>query len=645
MARRGSTSSTSSRTPRAGGTRRRRPAAARARRALRADGYAFQNEYKEIFSLFTLITGGAAFRTEYKDFKSFYEDPIQRGYKQSASDETKALGLERMDRLKQKIDRFMLRRDKSALGDLLKGKDDIIVRCQLAPLQRALYERALQLPDFALVARAKDPCGCGREGMVRGKCCYVVPTTALETELGARAELWRKQHPDGQACKLCPSCMALPCVAKLQKISNHPELLLEDLRWPDAKRADVAAFARLVYPPAELAARGGSTERSQRFADNMRADVCGKLGLLEALLNKFKRTRSKALVFSLSVQMLDILEAFVISRGYSFSRLDGATSQRERQALVDEFNRDATKKVFLISTRAGGVGLNLQSASRVVIFDVNWNPSYDLQAQDRAYRSQQKRVKVYRFMSQGTIEELTYLRQLYKQQLRDAGLHGSAALDDAPLRCGQGRRGGEGRPLRHREHAPLLGRQPRGGAAAAAGAGVGGGVAAAGSAAAGSRRRPPTTRTEYERRATCSKPGARPARGARRDDDARRRVRRRRRAGAGRRRVVGRRRPPRRRRAPAAPRPRASLRASAARVAPRGAGAARSERPAARGGARDAPVGPRTAVEMVPAAGARGAPARARARPSGAGKTHLAGASRRPGGARLVGLVSADDFF
>ncbi|KAH9292328.1 hypothetical protein KI387_042484, partial [Taxus chinensis] len=124
--------------------------------------------------------------------------------------------------------------------------------------------------------------------------------------------------------------------------------------------------------------------------------------------------------------MLDILEKFLIRKGYCFSRLDGSTPMSSRQSLVDNFNSSPSKQVFLISTRAGGLGLNLVSANRVVIFDPNWNPSMDLQAQDRSFRYGQKRhVTVFRFLAAGSLEELVYTRQIYKQQLFNIAVSGN----------------------------------------------------------------------------------------------------------------------------------------------------------------------------------------------------------------------------
>jgi DNA excision repair protein ERCC-6-like 2 len=93
----------------------------------------------------------------------------------------------------------------------------------------------------------------------------------------------------------------------------------------------------------------------------------------------------QVLVFSYSVRMLDILETFMKWESHQYCRLDGSTPPGKRLEIVKTFNQDASLFVFLISTRAGGLGLNLTSANKVVVFDPNWNPAHDIQAQDRAY--------------------------------------------------------------------------------------------------------------------------------------------------------------------------------------------------------------------------------------------------------------------
>ena len=135
----------------------------------------------------------------------------------------------------------------------------------------------------------------------------------------------------------------------------------------------------------------------------------------------------KCLVFSQSVATLNCLESFISSHNQacvredrlSTFRLDGSTPQSERQLLVNRFNHPgSTVNAFLISTGAGGVGLNLTAATRVIIADSSWNPAADAQAAMRAYRiGQTKPVFVYRLIAAGTMEQFVYDRQVAKTQL------------------------------------------------------------------------------------------------------------------------------------------------------------------------------------------------------------------------------------
>jgi Helicase conserved C-terminal domain len=137
------------------------------------------------------------------------------------------------------------------------------------------------------------------------------------------------------------------------------------------------------------------------------------------LLKTIDRQGGRVLVFSAYTQSLDLLENYVKTSGYSFLRMDGKTPRHKRQDLADEFNSSPGILLFLLSTKAMGLGLNLTSANFVIIFDVEWNPSWDSQAQDRSYRIGQKRdVTVFRLVSRGTLEEQKYLRQVYKTQLK-----------------------------------------------------------------------------------------------------------------------------------------------------------------------------------------------------------------------------------
>ncbi|SMN21677.1 similar to Saccharomyces cerevisiae YER164W CHD1 Nucleosome remodeling factor that functions in regulation of transcription elongation [Maudiozyma saulgeensis] len=133
----------------------------------------------------------------------------------------------------------------------------------------------------------------------------------------------------------------------------------------------------------------------------------GKMVLLDQLLTRLKKDGHRVLIFSQMVRMLDILGDYLSIKGINFQRLDGTISSGQRRISIDHFNAPESKDdVFLLSTRAGGLGINLMTADTVIIFDSDWNPQADLQAMARAHRIGQKNhVMVYRFVSKDTVEE------------------------------------------------------------------------------------------------------------------------------------------------------------------------------------------------------------------------------------------------
>lgn len=133
---------------------------------------------------------------------------------------------------------------------------------------------------------------------------------------------------------------------------------------------------------------------------------CGKLQALAGLLRELRANGHRVLIFTQMTRVLDVLEAFLCMHGHAYLRLDGATRVDRRQLLVDRFNNDPRLFAMILSTRSGGVGLNLTGADAVVFYDSDWNPTMDAQAQDRAHRIGQTRdVHVYRLVSVGTVEE------------------------------------------------------------------------------------------------------------------------------------------------------------------------------------------------------------------------------------------------
>lgn len=188
-------------------------------------------------------------------------------------------------------------------------------------------------------------------------------------------------------------------VDMLRKICNHPDLIDRD-----------ALLRKSGY-------NYGNPSKS------------GKMQVLKNLLQLWQNQGHRTLLFCQTKQMLDILEKFIANLRrvkaqddgiqeedyFHYLRMDGSTNIGKRQQLVDSFNNNTYFDVFLLTTKVGGLGVNLTGADRVIIFDPDWNPSTDIQARERAWRlGQTKDITIYRLMTAGTIEEKIYHRQIFK---------------------------------------------------------------------------------------------------------------------------------------------------------------------------------------------------------------------------------------
>uniref|UniRef100_A0A674PLQ5 DNA helicase n=1 Tax=Takifugu rubripes TaxID=31033 RepID=A0A674PLQ5_TAKRU len=209
------------------------------------------------------------------------------------------------------------------------------------------------------------------------------------------------------------------------------------------RRASVEEGKYRVSPPTGSAPGSPSADWHKEFVTEADAEILehsGKIMILFEVLRMAEEVEDKVLVFSQSLISLDLIEDFLelscrakdedkISpykgdgkwfRNIDYYRLDGSTSATTRKKWAEEFNdtSNVRGRLFLISTRAGSLGINLVAANRVIIFDASWNPSYDVQSIFRVYRfGQHKTVFVYRFLAQGTMEEKIYDRQVTKQSL------------------------------------------------------------------------------------------------------------------------------------------------------------------------------------------------------------------------------------
>ncbi|KAG1145180.1 hypothetical protein G6F37_008896 [Rhizopus arrhizus] len=153
--------------------------------------------------------------------------------------------------------------------------------------------------------------------------------------------------------------------------------------------------------------------------DQHLVDNSGKMVVLDKLLKKCKAQGSRVLLFSQMSRVLDILEDYCWWKNYEYCRIDGQTNQEERIDAIDEYNKpDSSKFIFLLTTRAGGLGINLTTADVVIMYDSDWNPQVDLQAMDRAHRiGQTKQVYVFRFITENAIEEKVLERAAQKLRL------------------------------------------------------------------------------------------------------------------------------------------------------------------------------------------------------------------------------------
>nr|XP_012228606.1 PREDICTED: DNA repair and recombination protein RAD54B-like isoform X2 [Linepithema humile] len=205
--------------------------------------------------------------------------------------------------------------------------------------------------------------------------------------------------------KLCiqnKNIMHLSIITALKKICNHPNLFIND---KENALHDI------------LPKTTARTQQDENFTK-----YCGKVTIVQTLMRNLKKTDEKLVLVSYYTQTLDLLETVCTMERLKFLRLDGSTSSSTRSKVIEHFNTQTDdSRVFLLSAKAGGVGLNLPGASRLVLFDSDWNPASDAQAMARIWRDGQKRdVYIYRLLTTGTIEEKIYQRQISKIGLSES---------------------------------------------------------------------------------------------------------------------------------------------------------------------------------------------------------------------------------
>ncbi|KAG8185030.1 hypothetical protein JTE90_017053 [Oedothorax gibbosus] len=332
-------------------------------------GTPIQNDLSEYFSIVDFVNPGAL--GSLQSFRRNFEKPILLSQDQECSDEEKEIGQERSEELNQISSAVMLRRTQEVINQYLPSKSEIVVFCPPSEMQKRIYKLLLN--------------------------------TGAVWKFLAGGTTESSQH--------------LIYISYLRKLCNHPALLY------NSKEVEDGHILNCIQ----------STFPNPYFPSSCDS---GKMKVLETILKSiFSQTKKetifsrykkeKIVIVSGFTKTLDIIEELCKSKGYLFLRLDGSTATSSRQDLVDVFNRSYTKyNIFLLSSKAGGVGLNLIGASRIVLYDIDWNPANDLQAMARIWRDGQKQsVFVYRLLTTGTIEEKIYQRQISKQCLSGSVLN------------------------------------------------------------------------------------------------------------------------------------------------------------------------------------------------------------------------------
>lgn len=327
------------------------------KRRILISGTPIQNDLLEYFSLVHYVN--SSMLGAVSDFKRKFENPILKGRDAEATDDQKRKGEEKLSELLSLVSRCVIRRTSSILSKYLPVKVEQVVCCKMTQLQTAIYMAFLN-------------------------------SKAVQLQMAAN-----------KAAKMSASSLAF--ITQIKKLCNHPELIYDKVKLHEDGLQDVVN----AFP---------SNFSVKRF----NPELSGKMQVLDVILAMTKATSNdKVVLVSNYTQTLDLFEKLCRLRGYIFVRLDGSMSIRKRMKIVDRFNNpESNEFIFMLSSKAGGCGLNLIGANRLVMFDPDWNPASDDQAMARVWRDgQKKQVYIYRLLSTGTIEEKILQRQAHKKAL------------------------------------------------------------------------------------------------------------------------------------------------------------------------------------------------------------------------------------
>ncbi|CAK9833094.1 Lymphoid-specific helicase [Anthophora retusa] len=308
--------------------------------------------------------------------------------------------------LREILQPFMLRREKSDVCLEVPPKKELIVYAPLTELQHDLYKAVLNY-DIAKLSKSQEEQIIYTEDGRRPMRKSVLRNNNTMNENFEREMLPASSLQKSDENILSKMAKQVECDENFLStwkpfinITKHNREFLLNMRTTNKS----IMYKKIVNHPYLIHYPVGTNLLPKLDEDLVRSS--GKLLVLDSMLAKLKEHGHKVLLFSTMRKILDIVEDFLILRNYKYVRLDGMTNLIDRKENIKNFNTNPEVFVFLISTRAGGVGLNLVGADTVIIYDSDWNPQADIQAMARCHRiGQQKPVLIYKLCTKGTLDE------------------------------------------------------------------------------------------------------------------------------------------------------------------------------------------------------------------------------------------------
>lgn len=374
----------------------------RSRSRIALTGSPLANNLKEYFTTINWAVPG--YLGPWGEFKDKYADPIGQGiYKDSTQAQIRQ-SLMLLHALKMDLEPKVQRADVSVLKGLITTKTEFVIKIPLTPLQAQAY--ALFVRSALSTDGSKAACDGLLDWLANLTLLCIHPQCFLEN-LKER----QTKSTNRKAKKLRESANQLPPDGLGIQDAVPEETSMSTLGIPEETPVS-ALFMDDMFISEQLALLEEDGESLKSPTQSHRIQI------LVQILDVAAKAGDKCLIFSQRLLVLDYLADLFRRSKRRFARLDGTTSMSTRHQDVKGFNKKGSPDVYLLSTKAGGLGLNLPAANRVIIMDFSFNPAWEIQAIGRAYRlGQKKPVYVYRFLAGGTIEDTVYNQALFKTNL------------------------------------------------------------------------------------------------------------------------------------------------------------------------------------------------------------------------------------